>query len=1120
MNLKNLFWLLFTFFTSLHLQAQETGFPVIRNYTPNEYNSGPSVTTGIQDKRGVMYFGATSLVEYDGVTWKKVLNANMLRVYGFNKFKNNRVYVSAAEDIGYLNVTKNGSTEYVSIKSLIKDKSVKLGSFGTVKSTSKYVYFNRLNYIIQHNPKTKETIVLKASPTDTYGITFIYKDIYYFKSNIYGVLKIKNNKIGLTPDFSFFKKLKVYNVSFSNDSSGVLISTMDQGLYYTNFSKDSLVKKISIPSTDTLANVLKYRTMLVDGKYWFLGSYQNGAVLIDKNAKLLQTYKEDNALQMNSVINSQKDNTHNVWFMLNDGISKTEHSQDLSFWNKETGLKNTVTGIIRFKNTMYVATLHCVYYIDKNNKIQTVNGIPLGNAWCFLEPTTSKSLLVSTESGIYEINGNRASLIYSGYQSFILYQSKRNPQRIFSTNTGKLISLLYVNNKWIVEGSWDGVNDEIRSMIEAKNGDLWLYTFVNGVMRVTPDLNNITKPKKIKYYKEKDGLNELVCNNPFEYQNQILLGTPVGLKIYNSLKDKFEPYHKLGEKFCNGSTEVTFFQEMSDGKIFIIPMDNKKADVGLLWSNKKGGYNWYYAPFRRLPFMNIECFYAESSNVAWFGSNEGLFRYDFSKDLKNYDQKFNCLIREISCGTDSLLQINDFESNANIKLDYKFNSLKFEYAAPFFDHEERTLYSYKLDGFDNRWSDWGRQTEKEYTNLNEGEYVFKVRAKNMYDKVSDVAVYKFTVIPPFYRTWWAYLIYSILIIYIIFIIVKINLLRLRNEKKHLEVVITQRTAEITQQKNEIEHQNNKLREMDDFKQGLTSMIVHDLKNPLNLILNIPTSFKPEKQIETVKYSAKQMLNMVLNILDINKYEDSKFELELASKQFIIIVENVIVQVKFLLEQKDISLNNLIDENLVVRVDEEITERILVNLLTNAIKYSPTGGTITLATNQLSEDRVNILVTDTGEGIAADKLHLVFQKFGQVVPKKSGSVRSSGLGLTFCKMAVEAQGGEIGLASEVGKGTTFWFSLQIAEWAATFQSIEIENTNISTKIEFTKEEREVLKPAIEKLMEFSIYETDDIEYLLEELEQFETENIKLWISKINNCIKTLNQNKYQNLLTLN
>ena len=138
------------------------------------------------------------------------------------------------------------------------------------------------------------------------------------------------------------------------------------------------------------------------------------------------------------------------------------------------------------------------------------------------------------------------------------------------------------------------------------------------------------------------------------------------------------------------------------------------------------------------------------------------------------------------------------DDQKNIAITSSNNSLRFEYAAPFFEQEEKTQYQTWLEGFEKEWSNWGNNYYKEYTNLSAGDYKFHVRAKNIYQKVSDEAVYSFTISPPWYQTWWAYLLYALLAIFIVYLIIRYRTHQLHAKHRELEKTVAERTAELSQ----------------------------------------------------------------------------------------------------------------------------------------------------------------------------------------------------------------------------------------------------------------------------------------------------------------------------------
>lgn len=353
--------------------------------------------------------------------------------------------------------------------------------------------------------------------------------------------------------------------------------------------------------------------------------------------------------------------------------------------------------------------------------------------------------------------------------------------------------------------------------------------------------------------------------------------------------------------------------------------------------------------------------------------------------------------------------------------------------------------------------------------------------------------------------------FVLMIVFVVFIV--------RNlvQKRKANLLLAQQKEEIETQDEELKATNEKLIELDEFKQGMTGMIVHDLKNPLNSIINVSDMDSPKNQLIHTKQAGKQMLNMVLNILDVQKYEEQGIIVDKIPASIYEIAQRSINDVAFLAVRKNITIQNNIATDTWVKADIEIIERVFVNLLTNAIKFTPNNGTINLKGIKTTKDLINIEVTDTGEGIAQDKLHLVFSKFGQVLAKKSGGVRSTGLGLTFCKLAIEAHGQQIGVESEQGKGTTFWFTLETSDKQELKPQTVTEISYIKADNQFTPDEKQLLTPFVELLKKIEIYRMFDILQLLKKIEQDGSENITRWKQDIQNATSSGNKEKYNELL---
>jgi len=343
---------------------------------------------------------------------------------------------------------------------------------------------------------------------------------------------------------------------------------------------------------------------------------------------------------------------------------------------------------------------------------------------------------------------------------------------------------------------------------------------------------------------------------------------------------------------------------------------------------------------------------------------------------------------------------------------------------------------------------------------------------------------------------------------------------LEKYNRELEFKIEERTHEIAEQRDEIEAQaenlrikNQQLIELNTFKDSLSEMIVHDLKNPLNIILNFSDD-------ERVLFAGNQMLNLVQNLLDVGRYENSKMQLRKESVSVNKLINEGLYQVNFLIKEKYIEIEIHNDGNYFIDADFEIINRVFVNLMSNALKFTPSKGKITIDV-KTKDNSLIFEITDGGPGIPKEKKDLVFEKFGQLISNPKGHFGSSGLGLTFCKMAIEAHSGKIDFTSVLGKGTTFYIELPIGVLANNISSpLEfIEQKTHEFNLNLSTEEKNIISQIIESLNDTEIYEIGKLKKLLTSLSDENSDNIKDWVAAVQKSIWNADEPTYRFLIKL-
>lgn len=378
----------------------------------------------------------------------------------------------------------------------------------------------------------------------------------------------------------------------------------------------------------------------------------------------------------------------------------------------------------------------------------------------------------------------------------------------------------------------------------------------------------------------------------------------------------------------------------------------------------------------------------------------------------------------------------DISRTKHITLRYKDNEFSISFAALNFFHPEKNQYAYMLEGFSNEWlATDDQQRTATYTNLDPGEYIFKVKASNN-DGVwtTEPLELRITILPPFWRTPFAFFIYALLIIGALITGRRIILQRERFRNR------------IEQERQEAK----RMHELDSLKIRFFTNISHEFRTPLSLILTPVerilkkgTEANIQQQLVLVQRNAKRLLNLVNQLLDFRKMEVQEIRLYTTAGDIIPFIRELTTSFSDLSEKKQIHLDfhsNV--PSLTMLYDPDKIEKILFNLLSNAFKFTPEQGNISVDLQQ-QDAQLAIMVRDTGIGIPAEQQERIFERFFQHDIPGSLVNQGSGIGLSITREFVKLHGGSISVESTPGAGSCFTVLLPakgIAEKSAQHTAI--------------------------------------------------------------------------------
>jgi serine phosphatase RsbU (regulator of sigma subunit) len=269
------------------------------------------------------------------------------------------------------------------------------------------------------------------------------------------------------------------------------------------------------------------------------------------------------------------------------------------------------------------------------------------------------------------------------------------------------------------------------------------------------------------------------------------------------------------------------------------------ADNSVGYLNKRDSMKYVRRPFTGIEAGKINTIYPEKNGICWIGTTDGLYRYD-ENTIKDYGKNYKTLIRKVSLpDKDSAIFLGTQPGAGLIpSLPWRDNSIRLEFSALFYEYSGKILYSYKLEERSSKWSQWTKENYQEFTNLREGNYTFSVKARNIYGTESEQANYSFAILPPWYRTIPAYILYVIIAVALFWIFARLYSYKLKRENIRLEGIVSERTAEIMEKNLVLEHQKKEIEDSIRYARRIQSAVIPSDKTYHELLPESFVLFKP------------------------------------------------------------------------------------------------------------------------------------------------------------------------------------------------------------------------------------------------------------------------------------
>ncbi|MFZ2324680.1 MAG: two-component regulator propeller domain-containing protein [Ignavibacteriaceae bacterium] len=1085
---------------TVDLYAQEIHF---RHLTSDDGLSQNFVPCILQDRKGFMWFGTKDgLNRYDGYQFKVFRNNPFDTttisdnwITALYEDKEGKLWIGSSgldvfdpltETVIRIKINNNNPSKLpLQIQSINQDKFGKIW-IGSNDGLFIYNFSNQQIKHFIHDPADKSSI-------SNNNIRAIYIDdltVYIGTGRGLNVINLDKSK----PDKINFKTIKLAEedgtdlsqialTSFYRSTGGLFYAGTPEGLLKINLASGRC--KLYKHSKNVFAEQWKGRIISIcsdkNENLWLASS---GALVIfntvtEKYKYIFQNPVDTRSLSFNGILSVYADRGGKIWIGTpGKGLNiYDEYSKEFKLYNgyfdKEPFQTSfSVNSILSdMKNNLWVVSGDNLYLIDRNTneyKKVIINKMKIGAILNMVEDDEA-NLWFATDNGFFKRDVKNGNV--TEYQPIIIDPSElfdKSNRYLFKDTKGNLwffysgyISKLdkqsgsFTQTKLNFRNIPESEVSSISCIYESSNGFLW-FAWSDQLIKFNPSSNTskiyshkISNRKTINYY----GITSIV-EDPIQPNKYLWMGTlGGGLNRFDLTENTYT--HYLTQ---DGLPNNIIYGILSSKNEFWLSTNNGLCRVRTDKYGQPTFRNYDVSDGLQGNEFNTSAFCKNKKGEMFFGGLYGITAF--------YPEKIrdNIFVPPISLVALNVLSVAADNSKPysgkqipiteqkKIVLPYDQNTFTIDFAALDFTATEKNRYVYQLKKLNKTPVEIGTQRSITFTDLPPGKYEFFVKGSNNDGIWNETgASIEIIITPPFWKTMWAYTVYFILLVAMIYGIRKyeMNRIRLKNNLKQESF------------------EREKLKELDNLKSEFFTNISHEFRTPLTLIIGPAQQLESEEnneekkdKLKVIKKSAKRLLRLINQLLDLSKIENGKSKIKCSENDIVIFTKGIANSFVPLAETKKIALTFSSDvKEIITFFDKDVVEKILYNLISNAFKFTPVNGRIevNVSANDKNLDSIKnnfckISVKDSGSGIPEDQINLIFNKFYQANLYSELSDKGSGIGLALVKELVEIHHGKISVESEVGKGSVFTITMPIGRDYLTDEEIVYEGLTENLTVE--------------------------------------------------------------------
>lgn len=794
--------------------AQRTiAMPQIINYSSKVYEGGVQNWDVTQDTQGIMYFGNNEgLLSFDGRYWNvyPLPNSTIVRSVCFDG--KGRIYVGGQDEIGYFEADERGTLVYHSLVGKIPEKERQFADVWHIAISGEHVFFQANNHIFHYY---QDKISVDRPHSSWQYMTSVGEDVYA-QDMERGLLHYEDGIWKSIIGENTIKKGVMITGIVAYSADTLLVATMKDGLFYVG-NRNFFPKETSLDTQFLTNRISSIRSLGND--LFALSMYPEGMLIMDKDGEIVQRYSYGEGLQTNNIRNIFKDRNGNLWLALDDGIDYIAVNSAIKYIYPDQHTKLGTYSLRIFNHKLYLGTSNGLYVTPyRGDAIDNIGmsearfeKVPHSDGQVWSIQDVNGRLLIGHEEGSFEIQDDGVVSVHTS-TGIWTYQAASRVSPSYDIVAGSYLGLRHIvfdGQRFIDKGHIEGSYETLRfAHYDATTHAIWVSHPYRGVFKLSlsKDFKKITHQQR---YDVAGGLPSMLHNYIFHIRNDIIVSTPKGVYVYNAANDTFvasEEYQALV------NIPIQYMTEDKMGNVWFA--SNKRLGV-LDFSRPVGEYQYTVSYFPELNgeiLGGFESVYVHDAENVFISGQKGGVLLNYTAYQERASRP-NMLLRTVKAfDSDKKEQLlfggYRYQHVPDTKLRYAFNSLQFNFSSTMYDQQEQVEFRYMLEGLETKWSAWSNRSEKEYTNLPAGTYVFKVKSRNGMGNESEEQQFSFRVAPPWYAHPVSYVLYAVL--FLVFIFWLLGVQRKKLKERHRDELHVRQLEIEKKEKEVIKLRNEKL----------------------------------------------------------------------------------------------------------------------------------------------------------------------------------------------------------------------------------------------------------------------------------------------------------------------